>query len=182
MSARVCGLDVSLTCTGWAAPDGSYGVLRPRVHDGKWRELRGAERLSWLRDEVLALEHEHRVELFAIEGFAFGVKSSRSHEIGGAGWIVRVALWDAGIPWVDVPPSSLKKWATGRGNAGKPDMQAAAYKRLDYDRDKPDDNEIDALFLRAMILDKLGSPVVVVPASHRVALDKIDMGTWEDAA
>ena len=182
MTARVCGLDVSLTCTGWAAPDGSYGVLRPRVHDGKWRELRGAERLSWLRDEVLALEHEHRVELFAIEGFAFGVKSSRSHEIGGAGWIVRVALWDAGIPWIDVPPSSLKKYATSNGSAKKPDMQAAAYKRLGYQPDKPDDNEIDALWLRAMILDKLGCPTVDVPQSHRVALDKIVLDEREDAA
>jgi Holliday junction resolvasome RuvABC endonuclease subunit len=172
---RVCGLDISLTATGYATPEGGYGCLTPK-------KLHGAERLSWLRDEVLTLEHAHMVELFAIEGFAFGVKNSRSHEIGGAGWVVRTALWDAGISWVDIPPASLKKYATGKGNAGKPEMQAAAYARLGYREAKPDDNVIDALWLRALVLDKLGCPVVEVPKVHREALVKVSMEPWEGVA
>lgn len=72
---------------------------------------------------------------------------------------------------MDVIPSSLKKYATGRGNAKKEEMLASAIRRLDYAGSSFD--EADALWLREMALDHYTGQVRV-PESHRVALAKID--------
>jgi len=51
----------------------------------------------------------------------------------------------AGITCATVPTSTLKKWATGKGNAGKGEMLAYAKKVLG--RNPIDDNEADAVAL-----------------------------------
>jgi hypothetical protein len=50
-----------------------------------------------------------------------------------------------GIDHTPLSPSSLKKFATGKGNSKKPAMLAAARQQLGYQRE--DDNEADALWL-----------------------------------
>ncbi len=52
-----------------------------------------------------------------------------------------------GVPYATVHTSTLKKWATGKGNAGKAEMIEAA-KRL-LGRKPIDDNEADAVNLAA---------------------------------
>jgi len=89
-------------------------------------------------------------------------------ELGG---IIRHSLWSNNIRYVDVPPSNVKKYATGRGNAPKPDIRMEVYKRFGVDY--ADDNACDAFVLAAMGLDALGHPLIAMPATHRVALNKI---------
>lgn len=50
------------------------------------------------------------------------------------------------VRWFPVNPTSLKKWATGRGKASKEQMMAAA-KRMFPDRTIAGDDEADALML-----------------------------------
>lgn len=111
--------------------------------------------------------HGHGPQLVAIEGFAFGARGRAVFDIGGIGWVVRVMLYEGGVPFVEIPPSVLKRYATGRGNADKQAMQMAAVKRLGYDDDKPDDNCVDALWLRALAMDRYGHPVCTVPKAQR---------------
>ena len=60
-----------------------------------------------------------------------------------------------------VPPATLKKFATGRGNAGKPQMAVALTKILSADEvAQMDDNQVDAWWLRAVGLHVLGAPIV----------------------
>jgi Holliday junction resolvasome RuvABC endonuclease subunit len=175
MSApRVVGLDLSLTATGIAHADGQLETIGTG--------LRGMARLAYIVDEVLVAVEEVGtdrgldtldlvpVDLVAIEGYAFGRPNQAAHlgELGGA---VRLALWARDIPYVDVPPSNVKKYATGRGNAPKPDIRMEVYKRFGHDI--ADDNQCDAFVLRAMCLDALGHPLATMPATHRVALDKV---------
>lgn len=161
MTPRVVGLDLSLTATGIASPDGTTTVLATK--------LRGCERLIDLRDRTRkACE---LADLVALEGYSFGSRNSHAHALGELGGVVRVALHVASVRFVEVPPSSLKKYATGKGNAGKEEMLAAAIRRLGYDGH--DNNEADALWLRAMALDTLGHPVVDMPAVNRAALEKV---------
>lgn len=90
----------------------------------------------------------HNAELVVLEGYAFGAKGNAVYQIAELGGVVRVALAERQLRVVEVPATSLKKFATGKGNAGKPDMLAAAIKQLDFGG--TDDNEVDALWLLEM--------------------------------
>lgn len=165
-AARVLALDLSLTATGVAFPDGVTVTITTKD--------KGVERLATIREEVLAClgDGDWRPTHVAIEGPAFG-RANQMHALGQLAGVVYLALHEDGFDPVIVPPSSLKKYATGKGNAAKPEVLAAAIRRLDYDGH--DDNEADALWLRALVMDALGHPVVDVPATHRAALAKVDV-------
>lgn len=177
---RVVGLDLSLTATGVAAEDGPL-VLST--------SLRGMERLAWLQEEVwitsstcltdgCSCDGYHPPDLVVLEGYAYG-RLNQGHQLGELGGAVRLTLHREGVPFVDVPPACLKKYATGRGNAGKEEVLAAAIRRLSYGGH--DHNEADALWLRAMAVDHYdcGGEPCLVPASHRQALQKVE---WPELA
>lgn len=164
MTPRVLGLDLSLTATGIATPDGELVVYSSG--------LRGPARLAAIRDHILT--HTDHIDLVVIEGYAFG-RPNNAAALGELGGVIRTALHEHHIPYVDVPPASVKKYATGRGNATKPDMRMALFQRAGID--ERDDNAVDAWWLQAMGLDHLGHPPVPMPATHRAALTKV---TWPD--
>jgi len=72
-----------------------------------------------------------------------------------AGFVTRIQEEGArqGIPFEPVPVATLKKWATGRGNAKKAEMIGAARSRFP-ERMILDDNEADALILLAYSIEK----------------------------
>lgn len=165
---RVVGLDLSLQSTGWARADGATGTIRSHQV--------GCPRLTEIRTAILHIAKDPPADFVAIEGYSFGSRNG-GERIGELGGVVRVALFGNGIPFVEIPPATLKKYATGRGNAKKPDMRMALYQRTGVDLD--DDNQVDAWWLRAFALARYGAPVVDLPASHLEALTntKID---WPD--
>lgn len=165
----VLGLDLSLTATGVADIDGTPSTLTS--------SLTGPARLHDLRNQVDRLTHTQttcRVSLVAIEGYAMGsARQSHSYAIGELGGVIRHRLWMHNLPFVEVPPALVKKYATGKGNAPKDLVLVEAVKRLGYEGSSKD--EADALWLRALVLDALGEPVVTVPAAHREALAKVQI-------
>lgn len=160
--SKVVGLDPSLTATGVASTSGQTRLLRP----GK---RRGPERLVWIRENILSLVSG--AELVVVEGYSYGSQHSHAHALGELGGVVRVALFEAGIPYLDIPPSTLKKYATGKGNAKKELVLVEAVKRLDYPG--ANDNEADALWLRAIGREVLGDPIVELPKVHLKAMEKV---------
>jgi Holliday junction resolvasome RuvABC endonuclease subunit len=165
---RVVGLDLSLTATGVAWPAGETGTLTPT--------RTGMARLADLRDRILAICDpgigvEGVADLVAVEGYSFGSRHSQAHALGELGGVVRLALWEAGVPFVDVAPALLKKYATGHGNAPKEQVLAAAIRRLGYQGH--DHNQADAAWLRAVALDAYGHPPTAMPEAHRQALAKV---------
>lgn len=163
---NVLAFDLSLTATGVAHPDGTVDTLGPPFTTDE-----PAERLGWIRDQVM-VRALAGVDLVVLEGFSYGSKGSSIDQIYGLGWMIRLSLRDHGVEYVTVPPSSVKKYATGTGQAKKPDMRMELFKRIGVD--EKDDNKVDALWLRAMALDAYGHPVVAMPAANREALSKID--------
>lgn len=159
---RIIALDLSLTATGFCEGQ------RIEV----WRtKLKGHQRLDYILGAVQAAT-SHGAPLVFIEGFSFGSKGSSLYEIAGLGYLVRHHLWLQGIPFGIVAPSTLKKYATGKGNAGKPDMLDAAIRRFDY-QGPPDDNAVDAFLLWHLANQHLGHPLVSVPKNQIPAPDKI---------
>jgi Holliday junction resolvasome RuvABC endonuclease subunit len=154
------GLDLSLTATGIADVEGYARVI-------KTAELRGMHRIDVIRRAVgaalVALP-----DVVSIEGYSFGSKGRALTGLAELGGVIRLQCWSAGIPYLDVPPAVLKRYALGAGRGTKTEMVIAARERLGYRSADPD--EADALWLRALALDELGAPVVKLPKAHRAAL------------
>lgn len=156
------GIDPSLTRTGIATADGKTITVATKAVAG----YRRMGRLALIRDAVAESITED-VMLVAIEGYAHGA-SNQAHALGELGGIIRMAVWTRGVPFIDVAPNTLKKFACGNGRGGKPQVVANARERLGYEGF--DDNEADALWLRELALHLIGDPVVELPKVHTDAL------------
>ncbi|WP_395109815.1 hypothetical protein [Actinomadura sp. SCN-SB] len=166
MQPRVIGLDLSLTATGMALPDGSLDVIVPA------KGLTGVARLQAIRAEIFRRILPPATDLAVIEGPAYSrAAGAGHHEAAGLWWLVVYEMTARGVHHAIVPPTTLKRYATGKGTATKADMRMALYRR--EDRDVRDDNMVDARWLALMGLDHLGHPLVEVPKTHRDALAKV---------
>jgi Holliday junction resolvasome RuvABC endonuclease subunit len=158
---NVVGLDLSITATGVCGHDTVATTW-------KLAASKGDTRLSTIAD-LTVRACNFCVDLAVIEDLP-----THAHGAGITGMVhgaVRVALQRLEVPYALVTPATLKKYATGKGNAGKPDMAVALYKRTGLEL--ADDNQVDAFWLRAMGLDHLGAPLVELPASQRDAMAKV---------
>lgn len=143
---KVLGLDCA-TKTGWALVDETGQVIESGVQDfskrrGESNGLMFLRFRKWLNDMLQAVADPEIV-----------VAYERAHFRGGAATEVCVGLqtrvqeiaeeWHA--EYVPVTTSEVKKFATGRGTAGKDQMVEAASTvlgRLPFD-----DNEADAIHI-----------------------------------
>jgi Holliday junction resolvasome RuvABC endonuclease subunit len=127
---KIVGLDLSLTSTG-VCVDGVTWSMKPKT--------RGPERLRALRDYVK--EQCQGAAMAIIEGYSFGSRGRATFSIGELGGVIRLMLFEEGIPYLEMSPSSLKKFATGKGNGDKTlIVQAAAVRagRIFSDSDQAD--------------------------------------------
>lgn len=168
----VVGIDLSLTATGIAYADGSTVTISTK-------RLAGPERLIHVRDAVRAAldVNEWAPDLVLVEGYAYG-RPAQAHQMGELGGVVRVALHEetAEFPhmqWAVVPPSKLKKFATGKGTADKTAMVVAARDRLGWTG--MDHNQADAIWLRAMGLAIYHALPATLPQAHMAALEGIEI-------
>lgn len=166
---RVCGLDLSLERTGYAAvADNGYTSVGTVAAGGR----RGVSRLIHIRDRITdIIRGVNFWDLILIEDLPHGARNNAAGPLGELHGVIKVALYEEGISYVLVPPATLKKYATGRGNADKIAVVTAAVRRASYGGE--DSNEADALWLAHIGLDHLGTPRVTVPAAHRTALDNV---------
>lgn len=121
MALTVAGIDLSITRTGIAKPDGTLvSVSPPNALDGYRRHRHIAEQVAI---------HVAGADVIVLEGYALGFGSRMPNtlvslaEIGG---VVRTMLTRRGHVLVVIPPAKLKLFAVGKGNATKPQMLEAA--------------------------------------------------------
>lgn len=168
------GLDTSLTSTGISTAWG--GVLAPPPEFRSLCAPKGLKtwaRMEWLIKELGAYVKQNDPDVILIEGPGYHSASRGAywHENAGFWWEVTLRIKRSGRPLVVITPGTLKKFATGRGNADKGDMRLAAGRRFDLDR--IGDDEADALWLAAAGLERYGWPLVSLPAAQVAALDAI---------
>ncbi len=170
MTPRILALDLSLARSGWCrtidyGTPCQYGVLATAGQ-------RGVERLDRIVREVQTLVGKVPVDLAVLEGYSYGSQGRSVFDIGELGGCVRLLLYRLGVPFVEVPPACLKKYACGHGNAKKIDMVVAARERFGL-QGTTDDNECDAYLLWAMAKHAYGEPIASVPAAQDAALAKV---------
>lgn len=148
----IVGVDLSLAASAMVAVRGQSAEFPSgegpevlAVRRMPPQDLRGVERLhavdEWsLRfvDDLLFRELHPTAFVFEGPGFA----SKVAHALGQLHGVIKLSLWRRGFLLGDVPPSTLKKFVTGAGNADKNVVMKQVFKRWGFDSD--DDNECDA--------------------------------------
>jgi Holliday junction resolvasome RuvABC endonuclease subunit len=159
----VIGADLSLRSTGVAGAEWTDAV-RPKTG------MNGHPRLAYLMQEIGGFLKN--ADLVVIEGPSYGHAGQGGHEeLAGLRVMVRHWLWRREIPYAVVPPSTLKLWFAGAGNASKAGMRAAAERWYGRTFEGPAaGDECDAFALAAAGYAWLGTPLVEVPERHTAAL------------
>jgi Holliday junction resolvasome RuvABC endonuclease subunit len=164
---RILGLDLSICCTGISGPD--------------WTDtIKPSKKLDTLgRIDVIVRELADRflagVDLVALEGIAMAAHDT-NRQIAGLNWIVRRELWKRGVPFASVPPTTLKQYIAGKGNAAKADVVREVTRRFPWFEGGED--EADAVVLAAMAAERVGSPMAQLPKAQRdTAMAKV---VWPD--
>jgi Holliday junction resolvasome RuvABC endonuclease subunit len=141
---NILALDPAVKC-GVAHTAGHVLVWRltddPKEHPGA--------KLERLRTLIYRAAREWGIDLIAFENASFG-SNNRDTAAGHNKLIgvIELVAKELGVRCLGLNPATLKKHATGHGNAKKPAMIAAARDRLRYDG--CDDNEADALWVLDM--------------------------------
>lgn len=159
-------LDLSLTSTGV-----SIGGVTQSIQV----DTRGVERLRDIRDRIVRLVLDNEIDIAVIEGYSYASRQSQSHSLGELGGVVRLALFEADIPFVVVPPTSRAKFATGKGNAGKAEVVSAISAKTGIVWSGSDGaDRCDAWVMEQMLLVKLGRSSYDWSKDQLDALDKVD--------
>lgn len=135
---KIMGLDLSVTQTGVSLYCGITRAYRPRTL-GDWR-------LEEITNWVTACANDSGTQLVVMEDVPSTMQGAAGKVIPMLHGAVRLDLMREGVKYAVLSPSTLKKFATGSGNADKTQMAIAALKRLG--REYRTDDECDADWLR----------------------------------
>jgi crossover junction endodeoxyribonuclease RuvC len=183
----VVGVDVSLAATGVGCQHSACVIASKGTRDDTLAQRQ--QRLRHLRRQIIARagvgcpDCDSEPQLVVIEGPSYASAASASaHDRSGLWWLLIDAFTVRGWRVVEVPPSSLKKYATGKGNASKDQVLASAVRRFDFSIDN--NNAADAAWLAALGHDLLGQPLIELPKDHMAALPALRarLTTGEDQA
>lgn len=134
---KIVGVDASLTSTGICVLNNTK--TETRVVASK---LIGVKRLIEIRNEIMKLCTGS--DLVVIESYSYG-STQKSHQIGELGGILRVMFHELGQKYIEVAPTAVKKFATGKGNANKEKVAVGVYKHWGQEFETND--EADAAVL-----------------------------------
>ncbi len=145
------GLDIS-TKTGFSIIEPHPGCIGgfDLVHVETIKvpdDLKGLRRAAHIAGHILGKLEHLSVELVVVEGYSFA-SVERVVLLTEIGTVVRYFLSQEGYEVLVAPPTCVKKFATGKGNADKHKVILEAHKR--WDLDLSDDNQCDAAVLAIM--------------------------------
>jgi crossover junction endodeoxyribonuclease RuvC len=184
---RALGLDLSLASTGLARTHSSDG--EPRLSTDTITTSRTPGHRNGIDHPRLhkifgpiSLAAQAGLDVVGVEWLpqyeGHGDASLRLAELHG---LVRHWLWSRGVVCVDIMPTHLQMYATGKGRATKRAVREAVQARYG----KPcnvligSEDAADALTVLAMTLDAYGQPLADVPMHHSKA---IAATTWPQLA
>ena len=120
----IMGIDPSLTSTGLVVLSNSEVISSETIEVKE----KGIARLLRLQDILSDRLTNFAADLVVIEGYAFA-RANQAHQMGELGGMIRMLLTTMRVSWIEVAPTQVKKFATGKGNAAKDLILMNVYKR-----------------------------------------------------
>lgn len=143
------GIDPGTKC-GWAVLDAAgdriaSGVLdlRSRRHEG------GGMRFVRARRKLAEVIEAYPPSAVIYEEIRRHAGTTAAHVYGGIVAVLSALCEELSLPYQGIPVGTVKKYATGKGNASKDMMMQAARSKWPEVPAKMDDNEADALWIAA---------------------------------
>jgi len=150
---KILALDPATKC-GWAHSCGISGTWDLSVR----RDESSGMRLLRLRGKLAAVKESEGVDLVVFEAARNAAPGMQGALVACTEFQATIKLWchDNGVEYRGYSPAEIKRFATGKGMAGKPAMKEAALARwsLEYRVDNMDDNEIDAGWLLRLAISE----------------------------
>lgn len=146
---KVAGVDPSTVRTGIALPSGlTLSVRGYSLPKGSTVDER-TDRVVSIVSSVCSILAKDRPDVVVLEGYGYALKGQAFalFELGGT---LRANLRAMRVSLLEVPPSSLKKHATGNGRAEKPELLDRA---RELGGSPANHDEADAYLLRQYGLD-----------------------------
>ena len=136
------GIDLSLNRSGFTILTNSGELDEVGVVDVGKERLFGERRLAYIFARFSALINSRNYSAIGIEGYSFGARGSMVFSIGEAGGIVKLLLHNNyrknSVPYYVFQPTTIKKYATSKGNAKKSHILKSVYKMWEFDTDDED--------------------------------------------
>lgn len=162
----ILGLDVSLNSPGWCRIDTENGARTLGTLDySKYRDM---ERIAIAAQGLVDLCRQ--ADMVIMEGLSMGLPARGGAafmprgriDMIGLTYIVRMWLWKQRKETLLVPPTTVKKFATAKGNCQKNLMLREVSHR--WGVEAADDNQADALALAEFGRAYLGNGDIRAPA------------------
>lgn len=175
----IVGVDFSLTSTGVCAiTDGEAEciTIKSKKEEQWWLF---PDRIYGIAYQILEWADPQDGDQFVIETPAFAAKSATLDKMFGGWWLMIPFLTFDDSPPSLVTPQQVKKYATGKGNAGKDEVLAAVIRRY------PDvlvtgNDQADALVLAAIGAAVMGEPFEVLTQKQQEVVDAVrDRAGWK---
>ena len=166
MSKVYAGLDWSMSSPGLAIGNTNFdeiqffGIRKKKKQASSSKQIIlleeplyscNAERFYKLAELYVKILLAHNVEHVFIEGYAMGAVGA-VFDIGECTGIMKHVMWINGITFEPFAPTSIKKFATGKGNSKKSDMFSHFVTKTNWRMDHAIDDPI-------VNLEKIPSPI-----------------------
>lgn len=149
---RILGLDLSLRSTGYVLLEDDQVLWHGAVGD----DNPGVQRLAMFDGWIRRALSENIVEYAALEGYSYGSPQAKTQafSLGELGGVMRLAIYQSGIPMHVIAPGTWKKELCGNGSLDKTRSALELFKRygVEFARQDTLDAWAVAMCLRRQLL------------------------------
>jgi len=138
------GIDLSLTGTGIIVLDW-FGKIAEQELISTTPKEEIENRITSIGEKVIGIVNKYPNSEISMEGLSHGSASDSMLELAALHYYVRILLKNQNLSFEVLPPTSLKKFLTGKGHAKKNLMLLYVYKK--YGEEFQDDNLADSYAL-----------------------------------
>ena len=152
--SRYCGLDLSLVGTGLVIINNQFEIINQSLFSTTPKQITEDRLISITADIEKEISQwcGNEPTIIYIEGLAFGARGQAMLELAALHYFVRIFLYTSHYDYKVIPPTQVKKFVTGKGNAKKELMLLKTYKK--WGETFEDNNMCDAYCLARYAIDQ----------------------------